>query len=210
MLEPVLKSSSTVPKAGEMERHRWPRGWSAQLGIALIILGIVALLTMNDPSLVAIMRFGWLVFVSGIVEAAHAFHLRRSDAFFLHLVPAVAGVPIGLLIATHPSAGSLAWILLFASYFTVIGLFHVVSALRLKFPNWPWTVLDGIITLALGTLLWAASPWLAPWFFGLAVGVSLVVRGWSHIMLAIGLHNLRMRDQRQFGVAPEQTELMPR
>jgi hypothetical protein len=51
-------------------------------------------------------------------------------------MPCVAAVPIGLLIATHPSAGGTAWMLLFASYFTVVGLFRTISAFWFKFPAW--------------------------------------------------------------------------
>jgi uncharacterized membrane protein HdeD (DUF308 family) len=28
------------------------------------------------------------------------------------------------------------------------------------------------------------------WFLGLAVGVSLILRGWSYIMFSIAIHNL--------------------
>lgn len=189
MLEQPVNPSGGIREVRDVELRRRLGAWSTQLGIAQIILGIVALSTMNDPSLAAVMRFGWLVVVSGIVEAIHAFHLRRSDAFFLHLVPAIAGVPIGVLIATHPEAGTVAWMLLFASFFTVVGLFRIIAAFRLKFSNWPWAALEGVITLILGTLLWTAWPWLGSWFFGVAVGISLLLRGWSSIMFAVGLRS---------------------
>ncbi|HWO34148.1 MAG TPA: hypothetical protein VNO32_35585, partial [Candidatus Acidoferrum sp.] len=123
----------------------------------------------------------------------HAFRVRRSDEFLLHLIPAIAGVPIGLLIAAHPAAGAVTWMLLFASFFTIIGLFRVTSAFWLKFPNWRWTVFEGIVTLLLGTVMWAAWVWLIPWFFGVAVGISLILRGWSSIMLALGLRRRGMQ-----------------
>jgi uncharacterized membrane protein HdeD (DUF308 family) len=167
--------------------------WTAQLGTALILLGIVALLTAatNVPRQEVV--FAWVVVLSGIIESVHAFHLRREDRFLLHIIPGIAGLPIGLLIITHPEAGKIVWMLLFASFLTVIGLFRMVSAIRFKFPNWTWAEFDGIATLLLGVVLWAARPWLAPQFMGLAVGFSLVLRGWSSLMLAMGLRNLRPR-----------------
>jgi uncharacterized membrane protein HdeD (DUF308 family) len=144
------------------------------------------------------MLVGWLIVVSGLAEAVHGFHLRRSAGFFLHLVPALAGVPLGLLITAHPSTGTVAWMMLFASFFTIVGLFRIIAALRLKFPNWGWTVFEGIVSLIFGTLLWAAWPWLGLWIFGLAVGVSLILRGWSSIMLGLGL-----RHRARWGI-PEQ------
>jgi uncharacterized membrane protein HdeD (DUF308 family) len=131
------------------------------------------------------MLLGWLVVVSGLVETVHAYHLRGTGGFFFHIIPGIAGVPIGLLIATHPSAGYVAWMLVFASYFTVLGLFRSISAFRLKFPTWEWSVFDGTVTVLLGALFWTTWPWLVSWFFGLAVGISLMMRGWSSIMFGI-------------------------
>jgi uncharacterized membrane protein HdeD (DUF308 family) len=86
--------------------------------------------------------------------------------------------------------GALAWTLLFASFFTVIGTFRVIAAIRLKFPNWGWAVFDGVVTLVLGILLWAEWPWSGIWFIGFAVGISLVLRGWSYVMFALAIHSL--------------------
>jgi uncharacterized membrane protein HdeD (DUF308 family) len=151
-----------------------------------MLLGAVSLTAMTRAATSA-MLFGWIVVLAGLVEAAHAFRVRRSSAFFLHLVPGIAGVPIGFMIAVHPSAGVLAWMLLLASFFTVVGLFRVIAAIRLKFPAWLWAVFDGVATLVLGTLLWSASRLLVPWFFGPAIGVSLLLRGWSCIAFTLAV-----------------------
>jgi len=87
--------------------------------------------------------------------------VHRWGGMFLHLAGGVLGVLIGLLIVTHPVAGALAWTLLFASFFTVVGLFRLVAAIRLKFPNWGWAAFDGTVTTLLGILLVAGWPWSA-------------------------------------------------
>jgi uncharacterized membrane protein HdeD (DUF308 family) len=181
------------------------RSGSSELGLALMILGIVALCTMRANNPGAVILFAWLIVVSGLVEAVQAFRARRSDGFFLHLIPAIAGVPIGLLIAAHPAAGPLTWMLLFASFFTVIGLFRIISAFWLKFSHWEWTAFDGLVALLLGSLLWAAWPW-GNWFFGLAVGISLILRAWSSIMFSLGL---RSQPQPHLHV-PERNHAPPR
>lgn len=178
-----------LEKSPDRLRHPW--NWTAQLGIGLMLLGILALLTTATKVPRQEVVFGWLVVLSGIVESVHAFHLRKDGGFLLHIVPGIAGLPIGLLIITHPEAGGVVWMLLFASFLTLIGLFRIVSAIRFKLPHWAWAEFDGIVTLLLGMVLWAARPWLAPQFLGLAVGFSLVLRGWSSLMLAMGLRNFR-------------------
>ncbi len=180
----------TTPLLLEFEnlRHKW--GWLLTLGIVMLTLGIVAFIITPAATIGTVLVLGWLIVASGVVEGIHAFRMRKWGGIFLHLVGGILGVLIGLLIVTHPVAGALAWTLLFASFFTVIGIFRLVVAIRLKFPNWGWAAFDGAITLLLGILLWAEWPWSGFWFLGVAVGVSLVLRGWAYVMFAFALHSL--------------------
>jgi uncharacterized membrane protein HdeD (DUF308 family) len=168
-------------------RHRW--GWLLVLGISMVILGTIALFITPAATLGTVLVLGWLLVVSGIVETVHSFSVRRWSGIFLHLIGGILGVLVGLLVVTHPVAGALAWTLLFASFFTVIGLFRLVAAIRLKFPNWGWAAFDGAVTLLLGLLLWIDWPGSGIWFLGFAVGISLLLRGWSYIMFAIAIRS---------------------
>jgi uncharacterized membrane protein HdeD (DUF308 family) len=172
----------------ESLRPGW--GWLLFLGIVMVFLGTVALVIMPAATLGTILVMGWLLVISGIMETIHSFRVRRWGGLFLHLIGGVLGVLVGLLVVTHPVAGAAAWTLLFASFFTVIGMFRLVAALTLKFPNWSWAVFDGVVTLALGVLLWVEWPWSGLWFLGLAVGVSLILRGWAYVMFALAIRNL--------------------
>jgi uncharacterized membrane protein HdeD (DUF308 family) len=180
--------------------------WCAKLGVALIIFGTLAISTAFMKGINSVVLIGWLMLVSALTEAVHAFYLWKSGAFFFHLVPAIAGVPIGLLMLTHTSAGAVAWMLVFASSFTVIGLFRVIAAFRYRFPGWTWAAIDAIATLLLTALFWTTSPLLTPWYFGLAVGTSLILRGLSSIMFGRGLRALRTRDHPLATIRAKQTE----
>jgi uncharacterized membrane protein HdeD (DUF308 family) len=169
-------------------RHKW--GWLLALGISMIILGTVALFISPAATLGTVLVLGWLLVVSGVVEAIQSFRVRRWGGTFLHLIGGVLGVLVGLLVVTHPVAGALAWTLLFASFLLVIGIFRLVAAIRLKFPNWGWAAFDGAISLLLGFLLWMEWPTSGLWFLGFAVGVALVFRGWSYVMFAIAVRTL--------------------
>jgi uncharacterized membrane protein HdeD (DUF308 family) len=168
-------------------RHKW--GWFLALGIALIILGTIALAIMPAATIATVMVLGWLMMFSGVVEAIHGFQVRGWRGMVLHLVAGVLGIAVGLLIVTHPIAGALAWTMLFASFFTVIGMFRLMTAIRLKFPHWGWSAFDGAITLLLGILLFANWPLSGLWFLGLSIGISLVLRGWSYAMLAFAVRS---------------------
>ncbi len=173
--------------------RKW--GWLLTLGIVMILLGSIALFVMPAATLATILILGWLLLFSGVAEAIYAIRIRKWGGLFLHLIGGILGVLIGLLIVTHPVAGALAWTLLLASFFTVIGMFRLVAAISLRFPHWGWAVFDSVITVGLGILLWAAWPWSGFWFLGLAVGISFILRGWSYIMFSIALRNLPVAAQ---------------
>lgn len=185
----------TTPLFLELEnlRHKW--GWLMALGILMIVLGIVALVIIPAATIGTVLVLGWLLVISGVIEAVQSFRVGQWGGLFLHLIGGVLGILVGLLVVTHPVAGALAWTLLFASFFTVIGVFRLVAAFRLKFPNWGWAAFDGAITLGLGILLWIEWPWSGLWFMGLAVGISLMLRGWSYVMFALAIHSLPIPTQ---------------
>lgn len=181
-------ASNVLVREFSQIRRRW--GWLLALGVLMVVLGTIAFFLIPAATLGTVLVLGWLLVVSGIVECVQAFRVRGWGGMFLHLIAGILGILIGLLVVTHPVVGALAWTLLFASFFTVIGSLRLVSALYLRFPNWGWAVFDGIVSLGLGILLWAQWPWSGLWFLGLAVGISLVLRGWSYVMLAFAIHNL--------------------
>ncbi len=168
-------------------RDRWGR--LLALGIVMIVLGVVALIWAPLATLGTVFVLGWLIAISGLVEAIHAFHVRRWSGVFLHIAGGVLGVLLGLLIATHPASGALLLTMLLAAYLAVIGLFRAITALCLRHRSWGWAVLDGIVTLVLGLLLWTAWPLSGLWFLGFAVGIALLLRGVTIVMFAAAVRS---------------------
>ena len=206
------KQNATIPDQQltgvGVRRHRYsPLSWDAKLGIALIVLGFIALATMGTPTIASVMRLGWLLLICGIVEVAHGLRVHSPNEFLLHSVPGIAGAPVGLLISTHPEAGHTSWMLLFASYLTIIGLFEILSASRLRFPRWRWAIVAGAITLLLGTIPWIEWSWLDLWFIGLALGVSLVLRGTMFFARAYPVHRAAAQNDSQAQSITEQADI---
>jgi uncharacterized membrane protein HdeD (DUF308 family) len=168
-------------------RSKW--GWFLAFGIVLIVLGIIALTFIPAATLGSVIVLGWLMILSGFVEAVEAVRARRWQGVFLHIIGSLLGVLVGLLIVANPIAGALAWTLLFAAFFTVLGLFRTITALHLKYRSWGWAVFDGIVTLVLGIMLMAKWPSSAIWFLGFALGVALILRGWTTVMFALAVRS---------------------
>jgi len=174
----------------DLEHLRGKSGWLLALGTALIVLGTIALTFIPAATLGTVVVLGWLMILSGFVEAVEAVRVRRWQGVFLHIIGGLLGVLVGLMIVANPVAGALVWTLLFAAFFSVVGLFRIIVAFHLKYRTWGWAAFDGAITLALGVMLMAKWPSSAIWFLGFTLGISLILRGWSTVMFAFAIRSL--------------------
>jgi uncharacterized membrane protein HdeD (DUF308 family) len=163
-------------------RRKW--GWFLVLGIALVVLGVIALAVPHLATLTSVMLFGWLVMLGGVFEAVAAFSAPKWTGVLLHLLSGILGVVVGTLTITHPAAGAGALTLLLASFFFVSGFFRIGAAVMLRFPAWGWAVFGGIVSALLGALIWAEWPSSAVWVIGTFVAIDLLLRGWAWIMFA--------------------------
>lgn len=165
-----------------LRRHS---GWFLVLGIVLIILGVVALAYDVLTTVASVLVFGWLLLIGGIVEIVHGFQTHRWGGFFLHLLGGLVFLLAGLLFIVNPLTAALTLTLFLGAFFLLGGIFEIIGALRLRAPHWGWQVLGGVITAVLGVLLWAQWPVSGLWFIGFAVGISLIFRGLSWLMLGM-------------------------
>jgi len=172
----------------EEVRRNW--GWFLALGIALIVLGVVALAAVGLTTIATVMFLGWLVLIGGVFEAVAAFWARQWSGFFLHLLVGVLYVVVGALMIGHPAAVAAGLTMLLAALFLTGGVFRIVAAVTLRYPNWGWAVLDGAVSLILGGMIWAELPSSAIWVIGTFVGIILLFRGWAWVMFALAVRRL--------------------
>jgi uncharacterized membrane protein HdeD (DUF308 family) len=169
-------------------RSRW--GWYLLLGIVLVALGVVAIGEAFVTSIASMKILGWLLILSGLVQALLAFRVRNWSGFFLHLMGGVLEIIVGLLIVASPVTAALAVTLLLAVYLLVGGLFRMIAVLLLRFPASGWGVLGGLVSFLLGLALWQQWPASGLLFVGTCVGIALVLHGSSWIAFALGLRKL--------------------
>lgn len=169
-------------------RGNW--GWFLALGISLIVLGTVLLGSPFLASLATAMVLGVMLIIGGIAECMGSFWAREWSGFLLHLLSGVLSVVVGLLLVRRPLAGLEVLTLLLAGFLMAEGLFHMLGAFSVRYRSWIWPFLSGAIDLALGLMIWAQWPYSGLWVIGLFVGISLIFRGVSWVMLALALRSL--------------------
>lgn len=177
------KSIGATIAAGLDEIHdSW--GWFVAAGIALILLGVACIVGSVTATFITVLAIGWLLLIGAGVALVHAFQTRTWSGFFLYFLTALLRGFMGYLLIRYPLSGELSLTLLLAALFIVGGTFRAIGAASLRFPQWGWTAVSGIISIALGVMLLNQLPLSSLWFIGLAIGVDFVFDGTS--MIALG------------------------
>jgi uncharacterized membrane protein HdeD (DUF308 family) len=181
-------------------RRKW--GWFLALGILLIVVGLLAIKSPVVATLTTVEVLSILLLFGAGVEIASSFWALRWGGFFLHLLCGLLYLFLGAVILERPGLGAGVYTLILAVFFVASGLFRAVFALSQRFSGWGWTLLSGIISLALGFLIWRNLPEAALWVIGMFVGIDLVFMGWSWVMLGLAVRSIPTREQRKDEPAP--------
>lgn len=172
----------------EEVRRTW--GWFLALGIVLVLLGMMALGWSVLTTLVSVVVFGWFLLLAGILSILHAFWRRRWGGFFVELFAGILYAVFGLMVVGNPAVSAVALTLLIAVFLMIGGIFRILTALAVRFHHWIWVLLNGVISLLLGVMIWSQWPVSGLWVIGLFIGIDMIFYGWSLIMLAVAVRNL--------------------
>ena len=181
--EPQLTLTGLHMVGLESLRKRW--GWFLALGILLIVLGTVALGSSVFMTLATMVFVGWLLIIGGVLEAAHACLCKGWGGFFIDLLTGILYVVVGFMVVANPGSAAIALTLLIAMFLIFGGIFRIVVAAVVRFPNWVWLLLHGVVNLLLGIAIWRQWPLSGLWVIGLFVGIDMIFNGWSLVMLGL-------------------------
>ena len=164
-------------------------------GIALIVLGAMAITFPLIATFTIEMVIGWVLVIGGIAHGLHAFGARAWSGFFSTLLTGVLYVIFGIFMLTSPLIGVVTITLLLVAFLIAEGVFKIIIAFQLRpLPNWGWMLFGGFMALLLGFLIWAQWPSSAVWVIGLFVGVDIIFSGWAVVMIALTLYSARKRE----------------
>lgn len=165
-------------------------GWFLALGIALIVLGVVALGSSIVATLASVIVFGWLMIVSGALQAGHACWRRKWSGVFLDLFAGILSLVVGFMLVANPLAGAATLTLLIAMFLLIGGISRIFASIIGQFHHRGWMFLNGAINVLLGVTIWRQWPVSGLWVIGLFVGIDMLFNGWSLVMLGLGARRL--------------------
>jgi uncharacterized membrane protein HdeD (DUF308 family) len=182
-----VQAPSAGPPYDEHARLRRQHWLFFALGLASVILGILAISFAFIATMTKVIVFGILLLIAGVTEVIHAFMARNMRSFALHLLAAALYLLVGLFMIEDPLWGARILTLLLAAFFLVGGLLRILFSLGANFPGWPWVLLNGVVDLILVALIWSGWPDTSLWVIGLFVGIDLIFHGWSWMSLALAV-----------------------
>lgn len=175
----------------ELEAIHAHWAWFLALGIILIVVGMIAVGMPFVASLATAMTFGVLLLVGGAAQLVGAFWTRDWSGFLLSLLMGVLYSVLGLFFLRDPGDALLAITLLLACALIIGGLFRIIGSAMYRFPQWGWVLVGGIINVVLGIMIWQQWPVSGLWVIGLFVGIDLIFTGWTWMILALSVKNVR-------------------
>ena len=160
--------------------------WSILWGVSLICLGILSVALPLAAAIAVNVFIAWLIVLAGIVHLVVAFHSREAGSVFWRLLVGLAYICFGGYLIARPALGVVSLTLLLASLFLVEGIFNIVLFFRVpSVLRSSWFLLDGIVTLLLGLMIYMQWPSSSAWAIGTLVGVSLIFSGVTRVMVSL-------------------------
>jgi len=152
----------------------------------MIVAGTLAIWLPFAASIAVNILVGWLLLFGGVGHLVFAWYSRGLGSTFLKLAVGILYLVVGFYMLTHPLQALVSLTLALAIYLVFEGILETILAFQLRpLPGSWWFLVDGVITLILGFLIWRTWPWNSEWAIGMLVGISILVSGFTRLMFSL-------------------------
>ena len=155
-------------------------------GVLLIVFGMVAV---GSPFLAAVAvnaLVAWLIVLAGVVHLMLGFRAHGAGSMIWKVLVGIAYLCFGVYLIMHPVLGVASLTLLLASLFLIEGILDIILFFKMRpLRGSTWVLVDGIITLLLGLMIYAQWPSSSAWAIGTLVGISLIFSGVARVMMSL-------------------------
>lgn len=165
--------------------------WGIIWGVLLIILGVLAI---AEPYLAAIALatfIAYMLVIVGILHVALAFHTHSGKAFFWKLLVGICYLFIGGYLLFRPALTVASLTLVLAFLFLFEGVLDFMLWWKSRSSQGAfWILLDSIVTLILGVMIYVHWPSSSVWAVGTLVGISFIMSGVARVMLSMAVRTI--------------------
>ena len=186
-MNPSTTADSTGLIAAKQEKLHEIWAFLVGMGVALIILGVLAIGSSFIATMATVVVFGIYLLLGSLFQIITALWGRSWRGFFLHLLGGVLYLIVGVFMIDHPVEAALGLTLLVALGLLASGLVRIIVSVIDRFEGWGWMLLSGVLSFVLGAAIWRQWPLSGFWVIGLFVGIEMLSSGLSWLMLGLAV-----------------------
>jgi len=169
-------------------------GWFIGMAVVFIVLGTMAIIEPGVAGLAITILVGWLLIFGGATHLVAAFTGGGSGRVIWQVLIGIVYIVGGLYFLTHTLLGLGTLTLLLAVIILTEAVLEVIAYFRMRGEGGSgWLLVNALITLLLGGLIWFHWPSSSVWAIGTLVGVNLLMTGISRLMFGLAARQLASR-----------------
>ena len=170
----------------EMVRHA--STVSVLWGVLLIVFGMVAVASPFLAAVAVNALIAWLIILAGIVHLMLGFRTHGAGSMIWKILVGIAYVGFGGYLIARPVVGVASLTLVLATLFLVEGVLDIILFVKMRpMQGSGWVLLDGIVSLLLGGMIYLQWPSSSAWAIGTLVGISLIFSGVARVMMSLAV-----------------------
>lgn len=175
---------------GPAETAKKITGWYIGFAVLFIILGIIAIAEPMVAAIAVALLVGWLLIFGGVAHLVSAFGGGGAGRVFWQVLIGVVYLIGGFYFLTHPLVGVGTLTLVLAGIILAEGVLEIIAFFKTRTSGSVWLLINGLITLLLGGLIWFHWPSSSVWAIGILLGVNLLMTGITRLMFGLAARKL--------------------
>jgi uncharacterized membrane protein HdeD (DUF308 family) len=161
-------------------------GWSIFVSVIMIVAGLLAIAMPLEAGIAVNLFVAWMLVFAAVAHFIFAWYTRRTGSVLLKVLLGVLYLAVAIYLLDHPARGLATLTLALAFYLLIEGVTEIILYFQHRATNGAsWFLLNGIITIGLGGMLWATWPSSTEWAIGTLVGISIFFSGVSRLMISL-------------------------
>jgi uncharacterized membrane protein HdeD (DUF308 family) len=161
------------------------------MAVVFIVLGMLAIIEPGVAGLAVTILVGWLLIFGGVAHLVAAFSGGGAGRVLWQILIGVVYIVGGGYFLMHPLLGLGTLTLFLALIILTEAVFEIIAYFRMRGASGSgWLLVNALITLLLGGLIWFHWPSSSVWAIGILVGVNLLMTGFSRLMFGLAARNL--------------------
>jgi uncharacterized membrane protein HdeD (DUF308 family) len=161
-------------------------GWSIFVSVIMIVAGLLAIAMPLEAGIAVNLFVAWMLVFAAVAHFIFAWYTRRTGSVLLKVLLGVLYLAVAIYLLDHPARGLATLTLALAFYLLIEGVTEIILYFQHRTTNGAsWFLLNGVITIVLGGMLWATWPSSTEWAIGTLVGISIFFSGVSRLMISL-------------------------